>query len=171
MCLIKIRLQQNPFCTTLHVQHCTRLARSSRWGGLPLNDMTLPRSGTSVSARPEGWLAQMIHPLADHGVGQAGSFVSKTFELSEVRGSETLAITAWGLYRASINGRRVGQDVLTPGWTNYDARLAVQEYDVADLLTVGTNTIEISTSRQLLGGTVGVNTSTPVASVNAVRTI
>lgn len=106
--------------------------------------MTLPSVAAKASARPQGWVAKMIHPLADRGVGQAGSFVSKTFELSEVRGTETLAITAWGLYRASINGQRVGEDVLTPGWTNYDARLAVQEYDVADLLQVGTNTIEIS---------------------------
>lgn len=109
-----------------------------------MNDMTLPRVAASATARPESWVARMIHPLADQGVGQAGSFVTRTFDLDAVRGTETLAITAWGLYRASINGRRVGKDVLTPGWTNYDARLAVQEYDVAELLRVGTNTIEIS---------------------------
>ncbi len=109
-----------------------------------MNDMTLPRAAVSATARPQGWQARMIHPLADQGVGKAGSFVTTTFELGQVLGTETLAITAWGLYRASINGRRVGHDVLTPGWTNYDARLSVQEYDIADLLQVGSNTIEIS---------------------------
>ena len=81
--------------------------------------MTLPVAAATASARPEGWAGKMIHPLADRGVGQAGSFVTKTFELNEVHGSETLAVTAWGLYRASINGQRVGSDVLTPGWTNF----------------------------------------------------
>ncbi|HEY8575383.1 MAG TPA: family 78 glycoside hydrolase catalytic domain [Devosia sp.] len=106
--------------------------------------MTLTRSAANPFARPEGWLARMIHPLADKGVGKAGTFVRKSFELAQIEGTETLFITAWGLYRVSINGRRVGDDVLTPGWTNYDARLAVQEYGVAEYLQPGTNTIEIS---------------------------
>ena len=105
--------------------------------------MTLPRLGANPFARPEGWVARMIHPLSDRGVGQAGSFVTTEFELLEVQGTETLLATAWGLYRAAINGRRVGVDVLTPGWTNYDARLAIQSYPVADLLRPGRNTITI----------------------------
>ena len=60
-----------------------------------------------------------------------------------MRGTETLAITAWGLYRATINGRRVGTDVLTPGWTSYDVRLSYQTYAVGDLLVAGTNRIDI----------------------------
>ncbi|KRA98027.1 alpha-L-rhamnosidase [Devosia sp. Root685] len=106
--------------------------------------MTLPRSAANPFARPDGWAARMIHPLSDQGVGWPGSFVSTTFELDDVRGSETLFVTAWGLYRASINGRRVGAEVLSPGWTNYDARLAIQEYAVSDLLRPGPNVIEIS---------------------------
>ena len=109
-----------------------------------MNDMTLPRSAANPFARPDGWAAKMIHPLSDQGVGKPGSFVTTSFELEAVRGTETLFITSWGLYRASINGRRVGNDVLSPGWTNYDARLSIQEYKVADLLQPGTNTIEIA---------------------------
>jgi alpha-L-rhamnosidase len=106
--------------------------------------MTLPRSGANPFARPDGWIARMIHPLSDRGVGQPGSFVTTEFSLDQVIGTETLLITAWGLYRATINGQRVGRDVLTPGWTNYDARLAIQSYAVADLLRPGINTISIS---------------------------
>ncbi len=54
-----------------------------------------------------------------------------------------LHITAQGLYRAFINGTRVGQDLLTPGWTCYDDRIAYQTYDVTDLLKPGANRIEI----------------------------
>ena len=45
-----------------------------------------------------------------------------------------LRITALGVYAASLNGRRVGDFELAPGWTAYDRRLQVQAYDVTDLL-------------------------------------
>lgn len=54
-----------------------------------------------------------------------------------------LHISALGLYRAFINGKRVGDDQLTPGWTCYDDRIAYQSYDVSALLKSGENRIEI----------------------------
>ena len=42
----------------------------------------------------------------------------------------TLTITALGVYEAWLNGSRVGQFVLAPGWTSYAHRLQVQHYDV-----------------------------------------
>ena len=45
-----------------------------------------------------------------------------------------LQITALGVYHAQINGQRVGDYVLAPGWTSYDHRLQVQSYDVTSLL-------------------------------------
>lgn len=55
----------------------------------------------------------------------------------------TLSITALGCYTAQINGKRIGKFVLAPGWTSYDKRLQVQEYDVSHLLT-SENTLEIT---------------------------
>ena len=46
----------------------------------------------------------------------------------------TLIITALGVYVAKINGQRVGDFIMAPGWTSYDTRLQVQTYDVTDLL-------------------------------------
>lgn len=85
----------------------------------------------------------MVRPLADKGVGTPASFLSKNFAVTSVTGSETLRITALGLYICFINGKRVGNDLLTPGWTSYDKRLSFQTYLVADLLVAGENTIEI----------------------------
>ena len=48
--------------------------------------------------------------------------------------SAELEIAALGVYEAQLNGRRVGDEVLAPGWTSYDHRLQVQTYDVTDLL-------------------------------------
>lgn len=52
-----------------------------------------------------------------------------------------LYITAHGLYEAEINGTRVGDETLAPGWTVYQHRLRYRTYDVTPLLTCGTNTI------------------------------
>ena len=45
-----------------------------------------------------------------------------------------LMITAIGVYEARLNGRRVGDFVLAPGWTSYEKRLQYQVYDITDLL-------------------------------------
>lgn len=89
------------------------------------------------------WQAQMVRPLSDKGVGTPASFIRKRFTLDTIGGQETLLITAQGLYRCFINGSRVGNDLLTPGWTSYDARLSYQTYPVADLLVPGENVIDI----------------------------
>ncbi|MCS6827130.1 MAG: glycoside hydrolase family 78 protein [Caldilinea sp.] len=45
-----------------------------------------------------------------------------------------LYITACGLYEARLNGRRVGDFCLAPGWTDYRRRIQYQTYDVTDML-------------------------------------
>ncbi len=85
----------------------------------------------------------MVRPLCDAGVGTRASFLRKSFTLSSPGGAETLRISALGLYRAFINGQRVGHDQLTPGWTVYDKRLSYQTYDLGGLLRAGENVIDI----------------------------
>ena len=98
----------------------------------------------SASAPTEfAWTAQMVRPTADAGVGHPASFLRKEFEIGTPSGREVLRISALGLYRAFINGKRVGDDLLTPGWTAYDKRLAFQAYEVGALLQPGKNVIDI----------------------------
>jgi alpha-L-rhamnosidase len=89
------------------------------------------------------WHAQMIAPLADKGQGTRATYVSRAFSLDHVDAETTLNISAQGLYRCFINGERVGQDLLTPGWTCYDNRIAYQTYNIAKHLKVGDNKIVI----------------------------
>ena len=58
----------------------------------------------------------------------------KMFAAEKVIKKAELEITALGVYHAEINGRRVSDFVLAPGWTSYDHRLQVQTYDVTDML-------------------------------------
>ena len=48
-------------------------------------------------------------------------------------------VTGLGNYVFYLNGNRVGNDLLTPGWTHYPKRLEYQVYDVKDLLNSGKN--------------------------------
>ena len=50
-----------------------------------------------------------------------------------------LYITAAGYYRASINGKRVGKNVLDPAWTDFSKRIYYSEYNVSSLLKNGRN--------------------------------
>lgn len=45
-----------------------------------------------------------------------------------------LYATARGVYELYLNGRKVGEDVLAPGWTDYDKRIQYQTYDVSGML-------------------------------------
>lgn len=92
---------------------------------------------------PRAFTATMIRPLADQGVGQQASYLRNRFSLTELDELAVLRITALGLYRCFINGGRVGDDQLTPGWTCYQDRLSYQIYDVTSLLKVGENVIDI----------------------------
>jgi len=52
--------------------------------------------------------------------------------------SAELNITAMGMYRAYINGQRVGDELFTPYWTEYSKRLQYQTYDVTSLINKNT---------------------------------
>jgi alpha-L-rhamnosidase len=50
-----------------------------------------------------------------------------------------LYVTSLGLYEFQINGKRIGNDYFTPGWTDYDKRVYYQTYDITSLLGEGKN--------------------------------
>ena len=54
----------------------------------------------------------------------------------------TLNISALGIYVARLNGERVGEDYMVPGWTVYEKRLLYYTYDVTDQL-LQNNSLEI----------------------------
>lgn len=64
--------------------------------------------------------------------------VGRKFTVSRVRHA-VLRATALGIYFAELNGVRVGDAYLAPGWTDYRQMLQVQEYDVTALLREGEN--------------------------------
>ena len=52
-----------------------------------------------------------------------------------------LYATALGVYELHINGQRVGDQLLAPGWTDYNKRVDYQTYDVTGMIVPGENTV------------------------------
>ncbi|MEO6150512.1 MAG: glycoside hydrolase family 78 protein [Mucilaginibacter sp.] len=64
-------------------------------------------------------------------------------------------ITAHGMYEAQLNGKRVGDAYLTPGWTSYKKRLQYQAYDVTPLVIKGENSIGVTVGNGWYRGAIG----------------
>jgi alpha-L-rhamnosidase len=65
--------------------------------------------------------------------------------------------SAHGLYQLSINGQKVGDSFLTPGWTDYPKRIQSQTYDVTPLLRKGDNIIGAALGDGWYRGNVGMS--------------
>lgn len=78
------------------------------------------------------WSAKWIKPAVDPGDVVPEFF--KTFTLKKAVKSAILTVTGLGIYEASLNGKRISDYVLAPGWTSYLYRLQYQTYDVTELL-------------------------------------
>lgn len=91
------------------------------------------------------WKAQWIESNLDKDSGNRPAILfRKEFQSSKKIQSATAYITAHGMYEAMINGKRVGDFYLTPGWTSYNKRLQYQTYDVTNLLNQGKNAIGVT---------------------------
>ncbi len=89
-----------------------------------------------------GWKARWIETTITPNDNESPCpLFRKTFQLSKKVARATAYITAHGLYEAYINGNRVGDAWLTPGWTSYNKRLQYQAYDITPLLKTGNNAI------------------------------
>jgi len=66
-------------------------------------------------------------------------YLRKEFSVTKQIVSARLYATALGLYECYFNGARVGDALLTPGWTDYNKHIQYQVYDVTDLLQSGMN--------------------------------
>lgn len=93
---------------------------------------------------PADWVAKFVGPPWEQyregcrRPGRVRGFFSVPSAQVE---SARLYITAHGLVEAEINGQRVGDEVLAPGWTSYSHRLLYSTFDVTDMLARGDNAI------------------------------
>ncbi len=90
------------------------------------------------------WKAEWIHAgNQDPSDAAPVPYIRKTFDLDRPVAEATVAVTALGLYELWINGQRVGDVELAPGWTDYNTRVPFQVYDVSGYLKPGRNAIGV----------------------------
>ncbi|GIJ54555.1 glycoside hydrolase family 78 protein [Virgisporangium aurantiacum] len=92
---------------------------------------------------PGDWTARMIGPATapEPGVDGPAVLLRREFDLPAAPVSARLYVTAHGVYELELNGARVGDHVLAPGWTSYRNRLRYQTFDVTGLLRAGANAV------------------------------
>jgi alpha-L-rhamnosidase len=88
-----------------------------------------PAPGPMSAPMGQPWIPDSVKALR-HG-----------FEVSKPVKSARLYATALGAYEMFLNGKRVGDDVLAPGWTDYRQRVKYQTYDVTELVSNGKNAL------------------------------
>ena len=89
------------------------------------------------------WTAAFVSPVSIGALTMAAPVLAGTTTLPPDVVRARLYATAHGVYTAHLNGRRVGDEVLAPGWTSYPHRLRYQTYDVTDLVEPGDNVLEV----------------------------
>jgi alpha-L-rhamnosidase len=90
-----------------------------------------------------GWQAEWITPDWDEDTSrpQPAPLLRRSFTAESGIAAARIYATSLGLYALWLNGRPVGEALLTPGWTSYDHRLQYQTYDVTDLVRAGDNVL------------------------------
>ena len=102
------------------------------------------------------WKAKWIEPgYIEDSIMRPSPLFRKNFSVNKKVISATAYITSHGLYEATINGQRIGDAYLTPGWTSYKNRLQYQAYDVTDLIKDGANAIGVTLGNGWYRGIIG----------------
>jgi alpha-L-rhamnosidase len=83
----------------------------------------------------------MNAPLGKPWIPDSVKELRKDFEAGKPVKSARIYATALGSYELFLNGKRVGDDVLAPGWTDYRQHVKYQTYDVTAQLVSGKNAL------------------------------
>ena len=78
----------------------------------------------------------------------------KEFKTEKKIVSARLYASARGVYKAQINGKKISDIYMAPGWTNYNQRIEYQSYDITDLLTEE-NILDITLGKGWYRGEIG----------------
>lgn len=101
--------------------------------------------GTELEAgllHADDWASTAIGPGWDDAASpERPSLLRGEFSTRDTVVAARLYATAHGVFQLELNGNRVGDDELAPGWTSYDHRLRYVTYDVTQLIEPGANVL------------------------------
>ena len=99
---------------------------------------------------PSDWQAEWLNDGKNNPTNDADFYrddpaplFRKPFTVSKKIVRARLYISGLGYYEASVNGGRIGDAVLDPGWTEYTKRVLYRTYDLTGQLHTGTNCLGV----------------------------
>ncbi len=99
---------------------------------------------------PADWRAAWITRQATKPLSEAQMFADhpaplfrKEFLLDKKISRARVYVSGLGYYELRLNGQRVGDQVLDPGWTTYSKRVLYSTYDVTEQLKRGENALGV----------------------------
>lgn len=95
----------------------------------------------SPTRTPSQWSAAFIGTGRPAEADDPALYLRKEFTVAPGLVSASLHVTALGVIEPYLNGNRVGDEVLEPGWTSYAKRLQVRQHDVTSMLGPGVNAL------------------------------
>lgn len=99
----------------------------------------------SAWSAPAAWTMGLLTPQEWKGIWIGAPSATETlllrrsFEIGPGLRRAVAHVSGLGQYELTLNGRKVGQDLLTPGWTNYAKTSIYDTYDVTADLRPGRN--------------------------------
>jgi alpha-L-rhamnosidase len=117
-------------------RHNVEDSHSRRRAGM--RETSTTRAGRRRSPGPAG---PRTAPLGHPWIPDSVKALRQSFEVKAPVKSARLYATALGAYELFLNGKRVGDDVLAPGWTDYREHVKYQTYDVTAQVVSGKNAI------------------------------
>jgi len=116
-----------------------------------VSDWSEPATWEMGLLKQEDWQAQWLNdgkanPQKDEDFYREdpAPLFRKEFALSKAIRRARLYLSGLGYCEASLNGRRVGDRALDPGWTRYSQRVLYSTYDVTRQLVQGRNCIGVT---------------------------
>lgn len=108
-----------------------------------LGECTVAESTFETGKLDEAWYGRWIAADAEL---EGSVLLSEKFVLSDEMTGEDgrVYISGLGLFECYLNGQKVSDEYLAPGYHSYDFHIQVATYDVSDLLRTGENTLEIA---------------------------
>lgn len=125
--------------------------RTSKWSSPAFWEMGL--------LSRDDWKAKWIEAEGDVNRYSPSPHFRKEFNLDKDIANARVYVTAHGFYELHLNGKKVGDEVLTPGWTTYGKRLQYQVYDITGQIKKGKNAIGAVLGDGWYRGTLGWGTN------------
>ncbi|MCY1722050.1 glycoside hydrolase family 78 protein [Prolixibacteraceae bacterium Z1-6] len=119
------------------VKITTNTGQESEWSAPAFWEMGL--------LKKSDWKAKWIEPNLTENpeTSNPSPLLRKEFEVSKEVTKATVYVTCHGLYQLQLNGKKVGDQEFTPGWTSYHKRLQYQTFDITNQIHSGKNAIGV----------------------------